>query len=88
VTGALSPLHWLIIIGVLVLLFGAKKLPDLARSVGQSARIVRAETAALSHDHDGEPAGTRSENREDERTPPDLSAAPRDGSPSAWGRAG
>jgi sec-independent protein translocase protein TatA len=28
----------LIIIGVVVLLFGAKKLPDLARSMGQSAK--------------------------------------------------
>ncbi len=36
--GALSPTHWLIIAGVMVLLFGAKKLPDFARSMGQSAR--------------------------------------------------
>lgn len=41
--GALSPTHWLIIIGVLVLLFGAKRLPDAARSLGRSARILKAE---------------------------------------------
>ncbi len=35
-SGALSPVHWLIIIGVLVLLFGAKKLPDAARGVARS----------------------------------------------------
>jgi sec-independent protein translocase protein TatA len=41
--GALSPTHWLIIIGVLVVLFGAKRLPDAARGIGRSARILRAE---------------------------------------------
>ncbi len=49
-TGALSPTHWLIIIGLVVLLFGAKKLPDAARGVGKSLRILKAETAALSGD--------------------------------------
>ena len=41
--GALSPMHWLIIVGVLVLLFGAKRLPDAARSIGRSSRILKAE---------------------------------------------
>lgn len=45
--GALSPTHWLIIVGVVVLLFGAKKLPDFARSMGQSMRIIKAETSEL-----------------------------------------
>jgi sec-independent protein translocase protein TatA len=41
--GELSPWHWLVVIAVAVLLFGAKRLPDAARSVGRSARILRAE---------------------------------------------
>jgi sec-independent protein translocase protein TatA len=41
--GAMSPTHWLIVIGALVLLFGAKRLPDAARSLGRSARILKAE---------------------------------------------
>lgn len=41
--GALSPVHWLIIVGVLVVLFGAKRLPDAARSIGRSTRILKAE---------------------------------------------
>ncbi len=41
--GALSPTHWVIIIGVLVVLFGSKRLPDAARSLGRSARILKAE---------------------------------------------
>jgi sec-independent protein translocase protein TatA len=56
--GALSPTHWLIIAGIVVLLFGAKKLPDTARSMGQSMRILKAETRELRHDdHHDTPAG-------------------------------
>jgi len=48
--GAMSPTHWLIVIGVLVLLFGAKKLPQMARSVGQSARVFKGEMKGLRED--------------------------------------
>ncbi len=53
-SGALSPVHWLIIIGVLVLLFGAKKLPDAARGVGQSLRIFKSEVSAARGDNPGD----------------------------------
>ncbi|HLU57554.1 MAG TPA: Sec-independent protein translocase subunit TatA [Pseudonocardia sp.] len=36
-----------ILIGVLVLLFGAKRLPDMARSIGQSARVFKGEMKGL-----------------------------------------
>ncbi|MGH3772177.1 MAG: twin-arginine translocase TatA/TatE family subunit [Pseudonocardiaceae bacterium] len=39
----LSGWHLLILLGALVLLFGAKRLPDMARAVGQSARIFKGE---------------------------------------------
>ncbi|NMH99335.1 Sec-independent protein translocase subunit TatA, partial [Pseudonocardia acidicola] len=39
-----------ILIGVLVLLFGAKKLPDMARSIGQSARVFKGEMKGLRDD--------------------------------------
>ena len=42
--------EWLIIIGVLVLLFGAKRLPEMARSVGQSARVFKGEMKGLRDD--------------------------------------
>ncbi|WP_083845043.1 Sec-independent protein translocase subunit TatA [Pseudonocardia dioxanivorans] len=41
--GALSPTHWLIIVGVVALLFGAKRLPEAARGLGRSALILKAE---------------------------------------------
>ncbi len=42
--------EWLIVIGVLVLLFGAKRLPEMARSVGQSARVFKGEMKGLKKD--------------------------------------
>lgn len=48
--GGLSWWHWLIILGAFVLLFGAKKLPDAARGVGRSLRILKSEVSAMSDD--------------------------------------
>jgi sec-independent protein translocase protein TatA len=42
--------EFVILIGVLVLLFGAKKLPDMARSIGQSARVFKGEMKGLKDD--------------------------------------
>jgi sec-independent protein translocase protein TatA len=47
----------LIIIGlILVLLFGAKKLPEAARGLGRSLRIFKSETAKLRDDDEAETA--------------------------------
>ncbi|BBG03758.1 MULTISPECIES: Sec-independent protein translocase subunit TatA [Pseudonocardia] len=51
--GAMSPTHWLIVIAVFVLLFGAKKLPELARSLGQSTRVLKGEMRGLHEDEPG-----------------------------------
>jgi sec-independent protein translocase protein TatA len=45
--GALKPWHIIVICVLLVLLFGAKRLPDAARSLGRSLRIIKAETKGL-----------------------------------------
>ena len=37
----LSPLTMIIILAILLLLFGGKKLPELARSLGDSAKELR-----------------------------------------------
>ena len=48
--GGLSWWHWLIIGGAFILLFGAKKLPEAARGVGRSLRILKSEVSAMHDD--------------------------------------
>lgn len=48
--GALRPWHVIVLVVVLILLFGAKRLPDAARSLGRSMRILKAETRGLADD--------------------------------------
>ena len=45
--GNLNGWHLLILLAVILLLFGAAKLPALAKSVGQSARVFRGEMKAM-----------------------------------------
>jgi sec-independent protein translocase protein TatA len=49
--GGLSWWHWLIILAAFVIIFGAKKMPDAARGVGRSLRILKSEVSAM-HDDD------------------------------------
>lgn len=44
--GNLTGIHLLIILGIVVLLFGATKLPALAKGLGQSLNIFRSEIQA------------------------------------------
>jgi sec-independent protein translocase protein TatA len=48
--GNLGPTEIILILLVLVLLFGAKKLPELARGSGRALRIFKAETKGLMDD--------------------------------------
>ncbi|WP_145942656.1 twin-arginine translocase TatA/TatE family subunit [Corynebacterium glyciniphilum] len=41
----LTGMHALVILAVVLLLFGAAKLPALAKSVGQSVRILKKEAS-------------------------------------------
>ena len=50
----------LLILLVLVLLFGAKKLPELARGSGRALRIFKAETKGLMDDDDDVDAAKKS----------------------------
>jgi len=45
-----SPWKILIVAVVLIVLFGSKKLPDAARSLGRSMRILKAEVGTLHQD--------------------------------------
>lgn len=42
--------EWLIILAVVMVLFGVKRLPDMARSIGQSARVFKGEMKGLRED--------------------------------------
>ena len=53
----LSPVHLVLLLIVVVLLFGGKKLPGVARGVGQSLRILKAEMGAK----DETPSPTKTE---------------------------
>ena len=46
----LGPTEIILILAVVVLLFGAKKLPELARGSGRALRIFKAETKGLMDD--------------------------------------
>ncbi|AWZ09259.1 MULTISPECIES: Sec-independent protein translocase subunit TatA [unclassified Streptomyces] len=58
--GNLKPLEILLIVAVIFLLFGAKKLPDMARSLGKSARILKSEAKAMKKEGEAEDAATAS----------------------------
>ncbi|MCM3500266.1 twin-arginine translocase TatA/TatE family subunit [Microbacterium sp. P26] len=47
--------HALIVLAVIVLIFGAAKLPALARSLGQSVRILKTEVSESRADAAAEP---------------------------------
>ncbi len=51
--------EWLIILVLILLLFGAKRLPDMARSLGRSARILKSETKGLHDDSAGGETGAQ-----------------------------
>ncbi|MFF1968839.1 Sec-independent protein translocase subunit TatA [Streptomyces sp. NPDC058232] len=48
--GRLGAPEIIIILAVVLLLFGAKRLPEMARSFGQSLRILKSETKAMKED--------------------------------------
>ncbi|NJP45930.1 Sec-independent protein translocase subunit TatA [Actinacidiphila epipremni] len=75
--GNLKPFEILLILLVVVLLFGAKKLPDMARSLGKSARILKSEAKAMKNDDPTPPApsGTAAQEQAPART---IQAAPGD----------
>ncbi|WIX76171.1 Sec-independent protein translocase subunit TatA [Amycolatopsis carbonis] len=70
---ALQPWHIIILVLVVVLLFGAKRLPDAARSIGKSMKIFKAETKDLTGEKIDE-----AEQAETRQIPPAATPAPQD----------
>ncbi|MCF4120833.1 Sec-independent protein translocase subunit TatA [Antribacter sp. KLBMP9083] len=48
--GALQPWHWIVLLAVILLLFGANRLPGLAKGIGQSMKIFKNEISDLRDD--------------------------------------
>lgn len=48
------PWHILVLLIVIVVLFGSKRLPDSARSLGRSLRIFKSEMKELNNDDDSD----------------------------------
>lgn len=59
--------HLIILVLLVVLLFGAKRLPDAARSIGKSMKIFKAETKDLAGDN--KPAADEAEDAETKQIP-------------------
>ena len=53
--GLEQPSHWLLIILVLVVLFGAKRLPDSAKSIAKSLKIFKSELKNNDTDQEKKP---------------------------------
>jgi sec-independent protein translocase protein TatA len=76
--GRLGAPEIILILVVIVLLFGAKKLPDMARSLGKSARILKSEAKAMKDD--GKSSAPADPPNHDEQPPAQriIQAAPGD----------
>ena len=71
--GAFQPLHWLLVIGIIMILFGPKKLPELGKGLGESIRGFR-EALSGSDQHPTTPTppptpAAKSEPESTDRTP-------------------
>jgi len=51
IVGGLQPWHIILVVVVFLLLFGGKKLPDAARGLGRSLRILKSEVGAMHEEH-------------------------------------
>jgi sec-independent protein translocase protein TatA len=74
----LGPGEIALILAVLVLLFGASKLPELARGSGRALRSFKAETKGLMDDDDDDTPKTDTQRSQEQRelgaNPPSLDA--------------
>lgn len=67
-----------LILALLVLVFGSKRLPDTARSLGKSMRILKSETAALRDDGQQAGSGGGQDDTARQTAPRPIQAAPGD----------
>jgi sec-independent protein translocase protein TatA len=68
-TNGLQPWHIIVLVVVLIVLFGAKRLPDAAKGVGKSMRIFKAEAKAMREEHGDETDTAKAEQPASEQLP-------------------
>ncbi len=73
---ALKPYHLLILVLVIVILFGWKKLPDAARSLGRSMRIFKSEVEEMKKDGKTTPSAASSDTVKGETVHPKEDPVP------------
>ncbi len=65
----IGPTEVLVLLGVVLLLFGGKKLPELARGSGRALRIFKSEVKELSDDDKDESKPEALESAEADKKP-------------------
>lgn len=71
----IGPTEILLILGVVILLFGGKKLPELARGSGKALRIFKTEVTSLTdNDDDDEDDDTAARKNKNQPKPAVLEA--------------
>lgn len=73
-----APWHWIVLAILVLVLFGYKKLPDAARSVGRSLRIFKTEIKGMSDD---DKARAKAREEAEQRSLPPADVVKRDALP-------
>ncbi|MET8082213.1 Sec-independent protein translocase subunit TatA [Streptomyces sp. NPDC005303] len=72
----LEPWHLLIVAIMIIVLFGSKKLPEAARGLGKSMRILKSEAKAMKEDGAAQRAATPAESAPAQSAPQVAHSAP------------
>ncbi len=64
----IGPTEWVIIIFLLLLVFGAKRLPEMGRSLGTGIKEFKKSLTSVTEDEDEEPRKINKEDEEKEQT--------------------
>jgi sec-independent protein translocase protein TatA len=47
--GEFSPIHWMIVLAIILLLFGGRKIPELAKGLGEGIRNFKEGMSGATH---------------------------------------
>ncbi|WP_147917425.1 twin-arginine translocase TatA/TatE family subunit [Ruania zhangjianzhongii] len=70
-----NPVFWIVIVGLVLLLFGASRLPDIAGNVGKSLKVFKKEIKELQDDTDMSDAKTVLQDDQPHQTSPSTSTS-------------